>query len=189
MCQQKPRFFVTLRKVTDLPTINSSTMKSLILLRHAKSSWADPGISDYDRPLNDRGKRDAPRVGEVFVERGISPGLVLSSSAKRARKTARKLLDASGLDVELRLLDEFYLAAPETYIRELQKLPDDIQQVVVVGHNPGLEELVRSLVGRHEHLPTAALVLMELPIDSWTELRINTAGSLAWIWTPSQDED
>ena len=160
-------------------------MKSLILLRHAKSSWAEPGISDHDRPLNDRGKRDAPRVGEVLIERGLSPGLVLSSSAKRARKTAQKLLDASGLDVELRLLDEFYLAAPQVYIRELQALPDDLQQVLVVGHNPGLEELVRALVGRHEHLPTAALVLIELPIQSWSELRLGTVGALDWVWTPS----
>jgi phosphohistidine phosphatase len=164
-------------------------MKALILLRHAKSSWAEPGLSDYDRPLNDRGKRDAPRVGEVLLERGLSPGLVLSSSAKRARKTAQKVLDASGLKVELRLLDELYLAAPEAYICELQNLPEDIQQVLVVGHNPGLEELLRSLVGRHEHLPTAALVLIELPIAEWSDLRLKTEGKLAWIWTPSHDED
>jgi phosphohistidine phosphatase len=163
-------------------------MKSLLLLRHAKSSWAEPGISDFDRPLNERGKRTAPRVGEILVERGLRPDLVLSSPAKRARKTARKVLEASGLDVPLQLVDALYLAPPPTYSAELQSLSDLVHQVLVVGHNPGLEELLGALTGRPQHMPTAALANVELPIESWSEFRLDGSARLVWFWAPADDE-
>src|SRR5687768_13703862 len=137
-------------------------MKTLLLLRHAKSSWDEPGVSDFDRPLNDRGKRDAPKVGEVLRERGLKPDLVLSSTAKRARKTARKAIDASGFDCELQLVESFYLASPSAYITELQKVSDEKECVAVVGHNPGLAELLEALTKRREEVPTAALAQLEL---------------------------
>ena len=163
-------------------------MKSLILVRHAKSSWAEAGQADYDRPLNDRGKRDAPRLGEVLFRRGLRPDLMLSSSAKRAQKTAKKMLAASGLEMELRLIDALYLAPPKAYTHELEQLPDHVNQVLVVGHNPGLEELLESLTGRQQHMPTAALALIELPIDSWPEFHVDLPGRLEWFWSPSNED-
>src|SRR5688572_17096724 len=156
-------------------------MKTLLILRHAKSSWAEPGISDFDRPLNDRGKRDAPRVGEVLQERGLKPDLVLSSTAKRARKTAHKAIDASGFECELQLVDSFYLASPSSYISQLQSVSDDKKCVLVVGHNPGLTELLEALTQRREELPTAALAQLELPLESWSELQIDSKARLVWL--------
>jgi phosphohistidine phosphatase len=122
------------------------------------------------------------------VERGASPDLVLSSPAKRARKTAKKALHASGLDAELRLVEDFYLAAPQTYASVLQSLPDSFQQVLVVGHNPGLEEWFELLTGKPQHLPTAALALVELPVETWSEFHLGIDGRLVWFWTPASDE-
>ena len=162
-------------------------MKSLILVRHAKSSWAESGTADYDRPLNDRGKRDAPQLGELLAKRGLHPDLIVSSSAKRARKTAKKMLAASGLDVELRLVDELYLAPPKKYANVLRQLPDTVNQVLAVGHNPGLEELVESLTGRQQQMPTAALAVIEIPIDSWSEFHTDLRGRLEWFWSPANE--
>jgi phosphohistidine phosphatase len=163
-------------------------MKSLLLLRHAKSSWAEPGMPDFDRPLNDRGKRDAPSVGQILLQRGLQPDLVLSSTAKRARKTAQKALNANGLDVEIQLVDEFYLAPPDAYIAKLQTLSDNVQRVLVVGHNPGLEDLLESLTGRQIHMPTAALAQLKLPVDSWSKLQLDVPCQLVWFWTPKDGE-
>ncbi len=144
-------------------------------------------MSDHDRPLNTRGKRDAPRVGHALLQRGLQPDLVLSSTAKRARKTARKVVDASGFDVELRWVEEFYLAPPNAYVKKLQTLSDEINQVLVVGHNPGLQDLLESLSGRHEHMATAALAQLELPVGSWSELQLHVPCRLAWFWSPKDD--
>lgn len=164
-------------------------MKTLFLLRHAKSSWKDDAQSDYDRPLNERGKRDAPSVGRFLRERSLQPDLVLSSSAKRARKTARSVIDASGYDLELKLTDELYLAAPEAYIHELSKLPDEVQSVLLVGHNPGLEELLAQVTGRHRPLPTAALAHIELPIEHWSEFNRHCPARLVSFWRPSDEDE
>ena len=159
-------------------------MKTLILLRHAKSSWAEPNEADHDRPLNERGKRDAPRVGEVLRERDLQPDLVLSSTAKRARKTARKAIDASGFDTEVQLIEEFYLAAPATYIAKLKSISDEIECVMVVGHNPGMAELLAALTHQQQEFPTAALAVLELPIGSWREFQLDTPAKLVSFWTP-----
>ena len=110
-------------------------MKTLLILRHAKSSWADPGMADHDRPLNARGKRDAPRMGRLIAEQGLHPDIIVSSTAKRARSTAKRVIEAGGLTCPKCLLDELYLAAPETYINTLRQLDDTSQRVLAVGHN------------------------------------------------------
>lgn len=163
-------------------------MKTLLLLRHAKSSWKDDSQDDFDRPLNERGKYDAPRVGEVLAEHALRPDLVLCSSAKRARKTADKVLEASGYASELRLLDDLYLASPSAYLAHLKKLPNQISCVLLVGHNPGLEELLSEMTGQHRHLPTAALVQIELDIDAWQELAPNRSGRIARFWQPREGD-
>jgi phosphohistidine phosphatase len=161
-------------------------MKTLLLLRHAKSSWKDDSQSDFDRPLSERGKRDAPAVGHVLREQQLRPDIVLCSSAKRAKKTAMKALEASGFDVEIRLLEELYLAPASFYLQEVAKLPEHFSRVLCVGHNPGLEELFTQLTGRHDPLPTAALAHFELSVDHWRDINSETTGKLVLFWRPEE---
>ena len=163
-------------------------MKTLLILRHAKSSWSDDSVSDHDRPLNDRGKRDAPRVGELLRELNLVPERILSSTAKRARKTAAKVAKASGFAGEAAELPELYLASPSTYRAALRNLPDAVASALFVGHNPGLEGLLMELTGRHEHLPTAALAHVELDVSRWSEVDDGTTGRLMGIWRPRDSE-
>jgi phosphohistidine phosphatase len=161
-------------------------VKTLLLLRHAKSSWDDPALADFDRPLNERGKRDAPRVGELLRRQELRPDAVVCSSAKRARKTATKVLKASGFDVEPEWTDELYHADPETCVRILQCQPDAHACVLLVGHNPTLQDLLARLAGGDESMPTAALARIELPVESWSDLSLSTRGTLRDLWRPKE---
>ena len=159
-------------------------MKTLLILRHAKSSWNSPELSDYDRPLNGRGKRDAPRMGKHLRQEGLIPDQILTSSAKRARKTANKVAKACGYTGKVKKLDVFYDTVPGVYFETLQALPNKYQRVMVVGHNPTMEQLVNHLTGHIERMPTAALAHIELPIEHWETLNPYTKGVLVNLWTP-----
>lgn len=159
-------------------------MKTLLILRHAKSSWNDPGMTDRDRPLNSRGKEDAPRIGQLLRERGLQPDLILSSTAKRARSTAKRVVEGGQLTCSPQLLDELYLAPAETYLAVLRRQPAEYDRILVVGHNPGLEELVLLLTGNCLTLPTAALVQVEFDLDTWFELPSHGTGKLVAHWEP-----
>ena len=159
-------------------------MKTLLIMRHAKSSWKHPGLSDYERPLNRRGKRDAPRMGEHLRQKALVPDRILTSSAKRARKTARKVAKASRYTGKVKKLETFYDSVPGVYYETLQGLPDQYQRVLVVGHNPTMEQLVNYLTGRVKRMPTAAIAHIELPIERWEVLDLNTHGTLVNLWTP-----
>jgi phosphohistidine phosphatase len=161
-------------------------MKILLILRHAKSSWKRTELPDFDRPLNKRGKSDAPRMGELLRQMDLLPDLILSSSAQRARQTTQAVVDASGYGGEVRWLDSLYAAPPESYLEALRGLDDSLQRVMVVGHNPGLEELLEELTGTAETLPTAALVQVMLPIQTWSQLDEDVSGELVQIWQPRQ---
>ncbi|MDE0296998.1 MAG: histidine phosphatase family protein [Candidatus Poribacteria bacterium] len=158
-------------------------MKTLLILRHAKSSWKDEGVLDHDRPLNKRGKRDAPRVGELLLHQGLIPDLIVSSTAKRARSTAKRVAKACRYAGEIQLTSQFYHAPAGSYIEYLNHLPDEYSRVMVVGHNPGMEELVARL-GQNCTMPTAALANLSLPIDCWSELDGATEGRLVQVWYP-----
>ncbi len=160
-------------------------MKTVLVLRHAKSSWDHPELFDYDRPLNKRGKRDAPRMGKHLKQQGLIPELILTSAAKRARKTASKVAKACGYTGEIEKLESFYGASPSDYVHKLRALPDTYQRVMVVGHNPTMENLVRFMAKQRERMPTAALAHIELPIQQWEMLHpIYTEGKLVNLWTP-----
>ena len=159
-------------------------MKTLLILRHAKSSWNYPELSDYDRPLNARGKRDAPRMGKHLREQGLIPDRILSSSAKRARKTASRVAKACGYPGKVKKLDVFYDTVVGVYFETLQTLPDKYERVMVVGHNPTMEQLVGYVTGQARRMPTAALAHIELPIQHWEALDLNTVGRLINLWTP-----
>jgi phosphohistidine phosphatase len=161
-------------------------LKTLLILRHAKSSWKHTELPDFDRPLNKRGKGDAPRMGELLRQADLLPDLILSSTAQRARQTTQAVVDASGYGGEVRWLDSLYAAPPESYLEALRSLDDSLQRVMVVGHNPGLEELLEDLTGAAETLPTAALAQVLLPIQSWSQLDEDVSGELVQIWQPRQ---
>lgn len=164
-------------------------MKTLLILRHAKSSWREAGLADHERPLNKRGKRDAPRMGRLLREEELVPDLIISSSAVRARKTAQLVIEASGYGHELRLERELYAAEPEAYLEVLQALPETVASVMVVGHNPGLEELLELLIGDWQRLPTATLAQVALELDAWQDLGEETRGNLVNLWLPRQLAD
>ncbi len=164
-------------------------MKTLLILRHAKSSWRDEGMDDHDRPLNKRGKRDAPRMGQLLQSADLPPELIISSTAKRARKTASKVAKKCRYEGVIELTGELYLAPPENYLQVLRNVPDQYQRVMVVGHNPGLEELLGLLTGQHTPLPTAALANIELPINCWRDLDESSPGTLLALWRPKELEE
>lgn len=162
-------------------------MKILFLLRHAKSSWDDASLADFDRPLNDRGKSAAPFMGEVMVGREYSPAVIVSSPANRAATTAKLVKDAAGLSGDISFDDRIYEASPNTIRQVISELHDTIDSAMVVGHNPGMEDLIRYLTGEVESMPTAALAVIELDIRSWQEVT-SDCGTLVEIIRPKDEQ-
>jgi len=162
-------------------------MKTLLILRHAKSSKDNPSLRDHDRPLNDRGRRDAPRVGTMLHEKNLVPDEILSSTALRAQETARAAARSAGFKKDIQLAADFYPGEPKDYISVLRELPGDLNCVMVVGHNPGIEELICALTGKPEDIPTAALTCLELPINGWDQLSSKTRAKLLFIWRPKEN--
>src|SRR5262245_25715614 len=126
-------------------------MKTLMLLRHGKSSWSDSDLDDDERPLTGRGKQAATRMGRLLAEKSLVPGRILSSTARRARKTAELAAEAAGYRGEIELLDDLYLASAKKILSQTRThTPDAVDRVLIVAHNPGLEELVDRLAGGSE---------------------------------------
>ena len=161
-------------------------MKVLLILRHGKSSWKHPGLADHDRPLNKRGLRDAPRVGQLLREAGLVPDRVVSSTAERARATADLAAGEAGYSGAVEHSRRLYLASAPEIVRVLGEVGGDAARLLVVGHNPGLEELVAVLTGCSVVLPTAALVEVELDLQSWSMLEVGTPARLVNLWRPQQ---
>ena len=161
-------------------------MKTLLLMRHAKSSWDDPQMADQNRPLNKRGKRDAPRMGRLIREEGLLPDIILSSTALRARMTAEAIIDQSAYQGETIYLDELYMAEPEAYLNAIRGLPEECESALLIGHNPGMETLVEKLSGKPRAIPTATLAYFALPIQLWQDLNEETKGKIVYLWRPRE---
>jgi phosphohistidine phosphatase len=159
-------------------------MKTLIIMRHAKSSWEQANLADHDRPLKKRGKRDAPRMGELLMDEDLIPDLIVSSSAKRAVATVEAVAEACDYSGDILVTRDLYHADSETFIEELQAVDDQASVVMVVGHNPGLEDFLEELTGDWHRLPTAAVAVVDLPVNKWGELSERTQGTLVNLWTP-----
>ena len=159
-------------------------MKSVLILRHAKSSWKDPDLTDHDRPLNKRGKDDAPRMGRLLKREHLVPDTIISSTAIRARATAEAVAKASGYKGEIISNPSLYAAGPHAYIDALHDMSDDYGRALIIGHNPGLEELVEILTGESHVMPTCSLAHVKLRVQNWLEIDYNTKGRLARIWQP-----
>lgn len=147
-------------------------MKEVLALRHAKSSWAEPGLADHDRPLDGRGERDAPEMGRRLTARDLVPERLLSSTARRARQTAEAVAGAMGLGADrLATDDRLYLAAPEEILAVLQETDDAIARLLFVAHNPGIHSFAHHFGGLDVgKFPTAALARIQWPTNHWSEI-------------------
>ena len=146
-------------------------MRELFLVRHAKSSWDDPGLSDFERPLNSRGKEDAPLMGEHLKELGIKPDLIISSPAKRAKKTAKILACKLGYPEDnIEWEESIYEASPQTLLYLVCNLPESAKRVMLIGHNPGFTTLANILGDiTIENIPTAGVVGIAFDTAKWSD--------------------
>jgi phosphohistidine phosphatase len=155
-------------------------MKRVYLLRHAKSSWKDPSLRDRDRPLAGRGRRAAKVIARHLREEGINPDLVLCSPARRARETLERVEPELGRGA-VRVEPELYETGVDELLQVLRGLPDRIESVMLVGHNPSLQELAVGLARPSQEsarvgakLPTGALVTLAFPLSRWPEVALGT---------------
>ena len=172
-------------------------MKTIILIRHAKSSWSDVSLPDHDRPLNGRGKRDAPRMAAFLAREGL-PNLaaelgssltvdgILTSTAKRARRTARAFTEAFGLSSdEVLQQPQLFHARSEAIQRSIQRLPDQWETVLVFGHNPGFTDAANEMIseaGYIDNVPTCGIVVSTNPIASWKQWQLAEAQQRAFYY-------
>ena len=161
-------------------------MKTLFVLRHAKSSWDDPDLADFERPLNHRGKSAAPFMGETMEREGLLPDVILSSPAVRARETARLAKESGNLSADIQHVEQIYEASPQTLRQIASGIDDRFRSAMIVGHNPGMEGFVRLLTGRSEPMPTASLAVIDLDITAWSEIS-GGRGSLRRLIRPKEE--
>lgn len=167
-------------------------MKTLYLLRHAKSDWSDDGLSDHDRPLAPRGEKACPAMGRHLAERGFVPDRILCSTAERARDTLARMASQWNRKPPTDYDEALYLASPARILRRVATVPDDAASVMVVGHNPGLNQVLERLAAHGdnearrnaaEKFPTCAFAAIDLPIESWADVE-GAEGTLTHYTTP-----
>jgi phosphohistidine phosphatase len=159
-------------------------MKTLFLLRHAKSSWNDETLPDFERPLNSRGREAAETMSGVLEQEKIQPDLIVSSPAVRARETIEIIMRTARLNSVLRFDERIYEASVGRLLEVVSQIEKDVKTSLMVGHNPGFEELVTTLTGRNETMSTAALAKITLKTSNWNNLE--NAGTLEWIIRPKE---
>jgi phosphohistidine phosphatase len=158
-------------------------MKKLLLLRHAKSSWKDAGMKDFDRPLNKRGLKDAELIGKFIGTKKVRPVLFISSPAERARQTVELVVTSAALQGELRFDERIYEASVSRLFEVISQIEDNVDVVLLVGHNPGFAELLHGLTGEMRDFSTAGLAGIELNIEKWSKVRASV-GHLKWFVAP-----
>ncbi|HXU08123.1 MAG TPA: histidine phosphatase family protein [Blastocatellia bacterium] len=163
-------------------------MKTLLLLRHAKSDWGDSSLRDFDRPLAERGERDAPRIGKALRKRGVTPDVIVASPAARAKATVQAAMKAAKVELNVTFDESIYGASAAELMKIIRRLPDTSGCALLVGHNPGFEDLVGRLTGSHERMPTAALACIEFQIEHWNDVD-DGKGKLVWLLTPKRLDD
>lgn len=159
-------------------------MKTLYVLRHAKSDWNDASLTDFERPLNERGVHAAQKMGAFMQQRGIVPDLIISSPARRARETAQIVTDTAGIAAGIRFEPRIYEASVGDLMEIVSQVENDCEKLLIVGHNPGFEQLVEILSGELQPMPTAALAEIELPIENWSETM--RGGKLKNLFKPKE---
>lgn len=163
-------------------------MKQILLLRHAKSSWENDSLRDFDRPLAKRGRKDAPLVGVFLKNTDNLPQRTIASGAKRARQTTDLVLQSAGIKMDMvQWEDELYSGSAVTYLEHIQQTEHNVERLLVVGHNPKIEYTISLLCGSADHvvarMPTATLVCIEHPAEEWRKVVAGTA-RIGWMVTP-----
>jgi phosphohistidine phosphatase len=162
-------------------------MKRLYLLRHAKSSWDDPTLADEDRPLAPRGRRAAKVMAKHLRSEGVAPELVLCSPSRRTRQTLKRIAPDLGKSADVQIEPELYSASSAALLEVLHEGPEEVESVMLIGHNPGIQDLALSLAGAGSEItrvkgkfPTAALATLELA-GSWHELAPGSAELMSFV--------
>ncbi|HNR73725.1 MAG TPA: histidine phosphatase family protein [Cyclobacteriaceae bacterium] len=169
-------------------------MKKLYLIRHAKSSWDHPDLRDFDRPLNKRGQKDAPRMGKRLKEKRITPDVMLSSPAERALATCQAIARVLAFDnTKIKTDQKLYHASEDgilNVIRNLKDSPRDSEEVVLLfGHNPGLTEFANMLLNQTiDNIPTCGVVGAELPVERWQDVTFGCGKMLFFDFPRSKDD-
>ena len=163
-------------------------MKTIFLLRHAKSSWKDQSLPDFERPLNHRGRRAAETIGRYLKTRDVVPDLVLSSTAIRARETVEIVVRTAKWRTEVRYDERIYEAGAMRLLEIVSQIENDRKTVLVVGHNPGMEEFLQLLSGKIEQIPTGGLAKLVLKTSKWVAV-LDKKASLEWLIRPRELED
>jgi phosphohistidine phosphatase len=169
-------------------------MLTLSLFRHAKSSWDNPDLEDFERPLNERGEAAAPRMGKFMASQGMVPDLILCSPAARARQTLELALPHFRSEPTVNYEDELYLAPSATLLKRIRKLEAKVKHAMIVGHDPGLHSLASELTGSGDpellqamthKFPTAGLAVIQFDVSAWSKVRPGT-GRLELFMTPKR---
>ena len=163
-------------------------------MRHAKSSWDDPDLSDFERPLNARGKRDAPRMGKRLKEKELTPDCVISSPARRALSTAKRICAVLAFDKnKIKTERKLYHASEETMLSIVQGIKNSFNTVLIFGHNPGLTDFVNSLMTEQagifiDNVPTCGVVALSFEVDNWADVDWKKGKILFYDYPKSRDD-
>jgi phosphohistidine phosphatase len=163
-------------------------MKKLILMRHAKSDWNHANLSDHQRPLNPRGKGDAPRMGALLQDEGIEIDMILCSTAYRTRETLALFLEEYTFEGDVKFLKQLYEADLHTYLDVLAELPDEVETAMLIGHNPTMSSALEFFTDSFEPFKTAAVAYVQFDAERWDSLIENSTGKLLGYWTPRDIE-
>ncbi len=165
-------------------------MKILYLVRHAKSSWDNPGLDDIDRPLNKRGKSDAPEMGDRLKKRGIIPSIIISSPAKRAFTTAKKIARKIDFPREhIKIIKEIYEGSSGDLMQIIKSIPGDPGSIMLFGHNPGITEFANVLCGVNIYnIPTCGIVSIQFDAGEWNRIN-DRKGTLVFFDYPKKSPD
>lgn len=147
-------------------------MKELILIRHAKSSWSNPLLDDFERPLNKRGEKNAPFMAKVLKQKGLTPDLIISSPSIRTKQTLDYFIQEFDYKGEIIFEESIYEAPFENLLKVIKNIDDKYKTIFLFGHNPGLNDLVDFLIGNfEENIPTSGVLQLNFDIKKWENLK------------------
>jgi len=164
-------------------------MKTLLLARHAKSSWDQPGKDDFDRVLNEGGLSDAPNMADFLQQCGYPINRIISSDAARALQTAEEYRKLLTPDIEVTRQHDLYLASHNDILSIINTLPGNDEMVMLVGHNPGMNDVLNYLIRSEvDDMPTCSVAIIQFDVYSWEDIKINTGNLIAFEYPEKHDE-